>query len=65
MWAEHPRQTPPWADTPSACWDTPPAQCMLGCGQQAGGTHPTGMHSCLPFYQFLKFKIAVSWYITI
>ena len=32
---------------PSACWDThTPAQCMLGCGQQAGGTHPTGMHSC-------------------
>ena len=21
-------------------------QCMLGYGQQAGGTHPTGMHSC-------------------
>ena len=55
-----PRQTPPWTDTPSlpsACWDTPPcpvhagihtlpAQCMLGYGQQVGGTHPTGMHSC-------------------
>ena len=25
---------------------TPPAQWMLGYGQQAGGTHPTGMHSC-------------------
>ena len=24
----------------------PPPQCMLGYGQQAGGTHPTGMHSC-------------------
>ena len=23
-----------------------PSQCMLGYGQQAGGTHPTGMHSC-------------------
>ena len=23
----------------------PPAQCLLGYGQQAGGTHPTGMHS--------------------
>ena len=34
-----PGQTPPWADTP-------PVQCMLGYGQQAGGTHPTGMHSC-------------------
>ena len=27
-----PGPTPPWADTPlpSACWDTPPTQCMLG-----------------------------------
>ena len=24
----------------------PPAQCMLGYGREAGGTHPTGMHSC-------------------
>ena len=24
----------------------PSAQCMLGYGQQAGGTHPTGIHSC-------------------
>ena len=24
-----------------------PAQCMLGYGQQAGGTHPTGMHTCM------------------
>ena len=36
-----PGQTPPWADTP------PDVQCMLGYGQQAGGTHPTGMHSCI------------------
>ena len=30
-----------------------PRQCMLGYGQQAGGTHPTGMHSCLgiPFVE--------------
>ena len=33
------------ADTPP--WQTPPVQCMLGYGQQTGGTHPTGMHSCL------------------
>ena len=33
-----PRQTPPG--------QTPPAQSMLGYGQQAIGTHPTGMHSC-------------------
>ena len=33
--------------TPAQCTlgYTPPAQCMLGYGQQAGGTHPTGMHS--------------------
>ena len=24
----------------------PSVQCMLGYGQQVGGTHPTGMHSC-------------------
>ena len=49
-----PRADTPWADTPlgrhplsSACWDThTPTQCMLGYGQQAGGTHPTGMHFC-------------------
>ena len=44
---------------PIACWyahtpadiplGRPPCAvhaCMLGAGQQAGGTHPTGMHSC-------------------
>ena len=31
---------------PIACWDAdPPVQCMLGYGQQVGGTHVTGMHS--------------------
>ena len=25
---------------------TPIGQCMLGFSQQAGGMHPTGMHSC-------------------
>ena len=34
-----PRQGPPGGT---------PLQCMLGYGQQAGGTHPTGMHSCYP-----------------
>ena len=33
-----PGQTLPWVDTPS------PTQCMLGCGQQVDGMHPTGMH---------------------
>ena len=48
-----PRVDTPWADTPqadtalpSACWDTPPAQCMLEYGRQVGGTLSTGMHSC-------------------
>ena len=61
-----PRRTPPWADIllPSACWHTPPAQCMLGytppaqCmlryGQQADGTHPTGMYSCYTYE--IRFK---------
>ena len=43
-----PRQTP--GQTPPcpvhAGIHTPPVQCMLGYGQQVGGTHPTGMHSC-------------------
>ena len=44
---------PPWAGTPPGRYTPrkvhtppPPAQCMLGYGQQAGGTHPTGMQSC-------------------
>ena len=44
-----PRQIPPPGRHP------PPVQCMLGCGQQAGGTHLTGMQSCnLQFYQILS-----------
>ena len=44
----HPRVgTPPWAGTPSA-------HCMLGYGQQARGTHPTGMQSCYSVSLFLK-----------
>ena len=35
--------TPPWAGTPPDRYT--PQQCMLGYSQQAGGTHPTGMHS--------------------
>ena len=34
---------------------SPPEQCMLGYGQQAGGMHPTGMHSCFYYcYYCLK-----------
>ena len=51
----HPRWADtPWADTPppraNPQTDTPSAQCMLGYGQQVGGTHPTGMHSCVNDY---------------
>ena len=60
----------PWADTrpvharihplPSACWDIhPPVQCMLGYGQQAGGTHPTGMHSCIENKKWVQSKFTV------
>ena len=59
-WADTPRtdnplgRHTPWADTPWAVTPLgrlpgrhPPALCMLGYGQQAGGSHLTGMHSCL------------------
>ena len=51
-WQVHPRAgTPPGRYTPKRGTPHrqvhPPAQCMLGYGQQAGGTHPTGMQSCL------------------
>ena len=40
------RCTPAWVGTPPT--GTPPwPQCMRGYSQQAGGTHPTGMHSCI------------------
>ena len=39
--------TPQWqVHTPPGRY-TAPQQCMLGYGQHAGGTHPTGMHSFL------------------
>ena len=48
---------------PTACWDTPscadtplgrqpPAQWMLGYGQQVGSMHQTGMHSCLMTWKY-------------
>ena len=58
-WADtHPlgRHPAPWADTtplgrhPTPLGRHPPAQCMLGHRQQAGGTHPTGMQSCPKIY---------------
>ena len=48
-WADTPWADTPWADTPLGRYSPgrhPPVQCMLGYGQQAGGKHPTGMHSC-------------------
>ena len=57
-------QTPPTPrQTSSLGRHPPPAQCMLGCtppadttgyGQQADGTHPTGMHSCFTFAFFIN-----------
>ena len=43
------RYTPPLAGNPTDRY-TPRPQCMLGYGQQAGGTHPTGMHSCFIYF---------------
>ena len=44
-WAD----SPPWADTPLVrhpTGQTPSPPDTMGYGQQAGGTHPTGMHTC-------------------
>ena len=50
-----PGQVHPLAGTPHGQVHTP-QQCMLGYGQQADGTHPTGMHSCsLIFFACLLF----------
>ena len=48
-----PRQIPPLGrhHPPQTGQTPPPAQCMLGYGQQAGDTHPIGIHSSL----FLNF----------
>ena len=50
-WAGTPQGRSPWVGTPTQAGTPPrqvhlPPQCMLGYGQQAGGTHPSGMHSC-------------------
>ena len=58
--ADTPGQTPPLGRHPLPPQQTPPlgrhppAQCMLGYGQQAGGTHPTGMQSCSIRYQSIQ-----------
>ena len=39
-----PRQTPPWADTHLG--RHPPVEMTI----EAGGTHPTGMHSCFNLF---------------
>ena len=44
-----PGYIPPWADPPPGRHPPPPD--TMGYGQQASGTHPTGMHSC--FLSFL------------
>ena len=64
----HPPGRPPWADTPEqttagqtlSLADAPPsAQCMLGYGQKAGGTHPTGMHSC--YFFIISLPVIYKW----
>ena len=42
-----PLGTPPRADTPQADTDTPPEMATA-----AGGTHPTGMHSCFDLVSY-------------
>ena len=66
LWADtHPPlgRPPPWADPPGqtplcpvhAGIHTPPAQCKLGYGQQAGGMYPIEMHSCWWFFLVERF----------
>ena len=55
-WAATPGQTPPWEDI------LPYAQCLLGYGQEAGGTHPTGMHSCSLI--FFRLGVRCEWALT-
>ena len=38
----------------------PRPQYMLGYGQQAGGTHPTGMHSCFVTKLFISVHIQMA-----
>ena len=56
-WADFPGQTvPPWADTPplgrhpslgqTPPWGRHPSPDITGYAQPAGGTHPTGKHTC-------------------
>ena len=52
--------TPPWQVHPRA--GHPPGQVHpLGYGQQAGGTHPTGMHSCFFHIRYLRFSRHFFW----
>ena len=51
-WDTPPGQTPCPRQTPLR--QTPPRQTppsdTTGCGQQVGGTHPTGMHTCFSLF---------------
>ena len=50
-----PRPTPSGRHPPG---QTPPAQCILGYGQQAGSTHPTGLHSCFNLLRLCQVHFA-------
>ena len=53
-----PEQTPPTgADTPQVPGTPPSAEHAGRYGQEAGGRHPTGMHSYLFWYCFLSINI--------
>ena len=54
-----PRQTPPGQTPPLS--RHPLVQCMLGYGQRAGGTHPTGMHSFYIKISRFQFETPLSW----
>ena len=73
-WQVHPLAgTPPWAGTPRQVHppgqvhplgkEHPPGAVHAGrYGQQVGGTHPTGMHSCFrsrSWFRYVRFQLSV------
>ena len=56
-----PGLTPPPAQCMLGYTHTPTAQCMLGYGQQAGGTNPTGMHTCFSKISHGYSKLYFTW----
>ena len=79
-WSRHPRADTPWEQTPPGAdppEQTPPGSrhslptCTVHAeryGQQVGGTHPTGMHTCFRnILEIINLKksLNITWILTI